>query len=70
MLQFSAFYLLGSSVSFLLAFISSQQNLAYMPIMSINMPGIISKYMKSLLAMATFDPLPPDSLRYLLGLRF
>jgi hypothetical protein len=70
LVSFGAKVLFGTGMSFLLALINSQQNLAYIPIMSINMPGIISKYLKSLLAMSTFDPLPYDSVRSLLGLDF
>lgn len=68
--SFGAKWVFGTSMGFLLALINSQQNLAYMPIMSINMPAIISKYLQRLLAMSTFDPLPYDSLHFLLGLKF
>jgi hypothetical protein len=40
--------------------LNSQQNLAYLPSLSINNPGMVSLYLEQLINIATFDPIPTD----------
>jgi hypothetical protein len=54
--QLFSTYKFGTPLGFFFALIISQQNLCYMPIMSLNMPVVITEYMANLLGVATFDP--------------
>ena len=59
-LQTCMTYVYGSSLASFFALINSQQNLAYMPILSVNFPAQVSFYLDFLVQVASFDPIPID----------
>jgi hypothetical protein len=59
-LQFGMVYVMRSSLNSFWALINSQQNIAYLPIMSVNNPGVVNFYLEQLVDLAGFDPIPLD----------
>lgn len=66
--QFLLSYFIGTSLSAFWGLINSQQNLAYLPILSINNPAPVSFYLEFLVEIAGFDPIPIDIVYDLLGI--
>ena len=60
--QFLIFYFLSIGFEFFFELINSQQSLAYLPILTINNPGMVNFYLETLITIVSFDPIPSDIL--------
>ena len=60
--QFTLNYLFGTTHASFWGSLNSQQNLEYLPSLSINNPAEVSLYLEQLVNIATFDPIPTDTL--------
>ena len=52
--------LLSISLEFFWTLINSQINFIYMPLLTVNAPGVVSFYLDVLIYVCTFDPIPMD----------
>jgi hypothetical protein len=66
--QFMMSYVLATALAAFWGLINSQQNLAYVPIMTVNHPGQVTFYLETLVEIATFDPIPMDIIYEALGI--
>lgn len=55
-------YYASASMTFFWDMINSQVNYCYLPLMTINPPGQVAYYMKTLLLLVTLDPIPMSSI--------
>lgn len=60
--QFLIFYFLSVGFGFFFDLINSQQSLAYLPILTVNNPGMVTFYLETLVTIVSFDPIPSDIL--------
>ena len=60
--QFMLTYLFNTTLASFWGLLNSQQNLAYLPSLSINNPAEVSLYLEQLINIASFDPIPTDIL--------
>jgi len=62
LVQAAITWLIGSSAATFFALINSQQNLAYLPIMSVISPSQVNSYLAVIVELATFDPIPMEQI--------
>jgi len=67
-IQFTMSYVLNTGLNAFWSLINAQQNIAYMPIMTVNNPGQVNFYLEVLVEIATFDPIPVDVFYDAIGL--
>jgi hypothetical protein len=56
--QFLLSYITGAGLVYFFSFVNSQQNICYLPLLTVSNPGHVNFYMNTLISLGSFDPIP------------
>jgi len=65
--EFGLAFFFGFPLDAFWSLINSQQNIAFMPIMTVANPGMVNFYLEVLVSMTTFDPFDMEPVYELFG---